>query len=252
MKLADLAWPRVAGIAAEMPIVFPIAAVEQHGHHLPLYTDSYLLGEVMRRVEEKMSTEIVVAPLQWLGNSDHHLDYGGTLTAAPRNYLDLLSGLMENALRHGFRKIVLVNGHGGNDIPGKQAIFEMRQRHRERGDLLLLMGTYWSLGEGVVPESAGLHQREMGHACEWETSMMLRLDQALVGDYRGSKPVDSGNAFKPGYRGWVTQDRSEPGHIGYPHLATAEKGEWLFSRFAGDVVNWLKRVVAWDGHSWDG
>ena len=86
------------------------------------------------------------APLTWLGNSDHHLDFAGTLSAAPRVYLDLLNGLAENFLQHGFRRIVFVNGHGGNDVPGRQAIFELRQRHRDRDDVLFLFATYWSLG----------------------------------------------------------------------------------------------------------
>ncbi len=92
----------------------------------------------------------------------------------------------------------------------------------------------------------------MGHACEWETSMMLRIAPQLVKEHRALPEVPFGNAFEPASRGWVTQDRSKPGHIGKPAAATAEKGELLFARFSSDVAKLLDRAVAWDGASWEG
>lgn len=252
MELTDLTWPAVAALAKDTPVVFPIAALEQHGHHLPVFTDSLLLGEIMRRAKEPLASRVLFAPLQWLGNSDHHLEFAGTLSAAPRTYLDLLHGLAENFVRHGFRRLVFVNGHGGNDVPGRQVVFELRQRYRDRSDLLFLLATYWSLGAKPWEADQSLQQHEMGHACEWETSMMLRLAPQLVGDYLKATPVDPGNPFGPGARGWITRDRSTPGHIGSPHLASVDKGERLFQIFAADVVAWLERVIRWDGKSWNG
>lgn len=250
MNLTDLTWPAVQALDTETPVVFPVAALEQHGHHMPLFTDSLLLGEVVRRVHEELGDQILLAPLQWLGNSDHHLDFPGTLSAPPRTYLDLLAGLLDNFLIHGFTRLVLLNGHGGNDVPGKQVVFEVRQKYRDREDLLLLFGTYWQLG--TAAPTPGFVQDRMGHACEWETSMMLRLAPHLVGEYRTAEPVPFGNPFDPATRGWTTPDRSTPGHIGTPSAATAEKGEVLFARFAADAVALLKRVIAWDGQSWSG
>lgn len=249
MNLVELTWPAVASLSPDTPVVIPVAALEQHGHHLPVFTDSLLLGEIVRRVEPRCGERVLFAPLQWLGNSDHHLDFPGTLSAAPRVYLDLLHSLAENFLRHGFRRLVFLNGHGGNDIPGRQVVFELRQRHRDRIDLLLLFATYWALGEESV---SGLVQPEMGHACEWETSMILRLHPSLVGDYASAAPIEPGRPFLPASRGWTTRDRSGPGHIGHPQAATAEKGEYLLSRFANDVTALLERVIAWDGCSWNG
>ena len=82
----------------------------------------------------------------WLGNLHHHLDFASTLSAAPRTYLDLLGDLIDNFVAHGFRRIVLLNGHGGNIVPASQAVFEARQRYRGRDDLLLLGATYWLWG----------------------------------------------------------------------------------------------------------
>lgn len=250
MDLSELSWPAVAALSKDTPVVFPIAALEQHGHHLPVFTDSLLLGEIVRRVKEPLADRVLFAPLLWLGNSDHHLDFAGTLSAPPRTYLDMLNGLAENFVQHGFRRLVFINGHGGNDVPGRQVVFELRQRHRERNDLLLVLATYWSLG--AKPSDPSLHQRQMGHACEWETSMMLRLAPQLVGDYKAAQPVEPGTPFTPAARGWITRERTTPGHIGAPHLATAEKGEHLFATFASDVVAFLERVIRWDGKSWNG
>ena len=90
MLLQQLSWPKVASIASEVPVVVPIAALEQHGHHMPVFTDSMLLGEVVRLADASLGDRVVWTPLLWLGNSHHHMDFAGTLSAAPRTYLDLL------------------------------------------------------------------------------------------------------------------------------------------------------------------
>src|SRR6187401_524582 len=207
MDLTDLPWPAIAALSKDTPIVFPIAALEQHGHHLPVFTDSFLLGEIIRRVKQPLASRVLFAPLIWLGNSDHHLDFAGTLSAPPRTYLDLLNGLADNFVQHGFRRLVFINGHGGNDVPGRQAIFELRQRHRERDDLLFVFATYWNLGSRPWETNRSLHQHEMGHACEWETSMVLRVSPEWVGAYQDAAPVDPGKGFAPAARGWITKDR---------------------------------------------
>ena len=105
------------------------------------------LGEVMRRVTERLKERVLFTPLMWLGNSEHHLDFPGTMTAAPRVYLDLLE-------RHG-REFSRCTAFGGSCsstamaailCPGQQAMFELRQKYRERRDLVLLSTTYWTLG----------------------------------------------------------------------------------------------------------
>ena len=255
MQLAELSWPTVEGLSKDTPVVFPVAALEQHGHHLPVFTDSMLLGEIVRRAAERLKDKALFAPLMWLGNSDHHIDFPGTLSARPRTYLELVSGLANDFIRHGFKRIVFVNGHGGNDVPGRQALFEVRQQHRAQSDLLLLFATYWNLAD---PSGAGgpnpqmFHQKGMNHACEWETSMILRLAPHLVGNYKQAEPVEPGTGFAPGFRAWTTRDRTKAGHIGWPNLASAEKGEALFRMFSEGLIDFLDRVVRWDGKSWNG
>ena len=243
MYLQRMTWPAIEQLPKTTPVVIPIAAVEQHGHHLPLDTDSMLLGEIVRRVEASQADQVLVAPLQWLGNSDHHLDFCGTQSLRPRHYLNLLTSLIDNFIYHGFTRILILNGHGGNDVPGKQAIFETRQTYRQRNDLLLLFTTYWSIGSKPCESNTGLQQTEMGHAGEWETSMMLKIAPELVGNYLETPDIDLNDPFRAVSRGWVTQDRSEPGHIGFPRHATAEKGAALLDLFVNDVQSLLDKLV---------
>jgi creatinine amidohydrolase len=252
MLLAEMKWPEVAALSKDTPVIIPVAALEQHGRHMPLFTDSLLCAEIVRRAHERLADRVLMTPLVWLGNSHHHLDFAGTLSAAPRTYLDMLRDLLDNLIVHGFRRLVFINGHGGNDTPGKQAVFEVRQQYRDRADLLLLFATYWLLGSRPHEIDPSIEQQQMGHACELETSMMLRIRPDLVGDLSRLEPVPFGNPFLPANRGWITKERTAPGHIGDPRGATAEKGETIFRVFSDDVIALVERVIAWDGKSWDG
>ena len=146
---------------------------------------------------------------------------------------------------------MVFNGHGGNDVPGRQVTFELRQKYRSRPDLLLLYATYWSLAD--PPSSiSGLTQDSMQHACEWETSMILHLHPELVKDHQNTENIDQGNPFLPAQRAWITGDRTATGHIGAPNAATSEKGEQLLDLYSSGVVKLMQRVIQWDGKSWDG
>jgi len=250
VQLAEMNWPAVAALDRNTPVVIPTAALEQHGHHLPVFTDSMLVGEITRRAEAQLKDRLLLAPVMWLGNSEHHMDFAGTMSASPRTYLDLVTDLIENFIAHGFPRIVIVNGHGGNNVPGQQAIFEVRQRHRGRDDLLLLFSPYWALGGRPHEVDSNIEQQAMGHACEWETSMILALAPQLVGDYKNAAPLDPRGTFDPASRAWTTKDRTAAGHIGNPRIATAEKGETLLKLFTQDVVNLLRRVIDWNGSPW--
>src|SRR5262249_60388874 len=94
MLLQEMTWPEINNVSRDVPVVVPIAALEQHGRHMPVFTDSMLLGEVVRRATERMGDRVLWTPLIWLGNSHHHLDFAGTLSAAPRTSLDMLEDLV--------------------------------------------------------------------------------------------------------------------------------------------------------------
>ena len=82
--------------------------------------------------------------------------------------------------------------------------------------------------------------------------MMLRLAPHLVGPLDRLEEVPAGRGFDPATRAWITRERTRPGHLGHPRLATAEKGETLFRAFAADTVSLLERVISWNGKDWNG
>ena len=161
MLLADLTWPAVAALDKNTPVIFPVAALEQHGRHMPVFTDSMLTNELVRRTEATFGARVLIAPMMWLGNSHHHMDFPGTLSAEPRLYLDLLNGLMDNFIAHGFKRLVFLNGHGGNDIPGVMMAGAMR--------------SYLHLARG---ESEAHLRRARAAVWEWESQLAQRRGAA--------------------------------------------------------------------------
>ncbi len=79
MLLADLTWPAVAALDKNTPVIFPVAALEQHGRHMPVFTDSMLTNELIRRTESTLGEHVLIAPIMWLGISHHHMDFPGSL-----------------------------------------------------------------------------------------------------------------------------------------------------------------------------
>lgn len=233
MILAQLSWPEIAPALSRV-CVAPLGSLEQHGPHLPLWTDTAIVSEIARQVEQRLSEQVLLAPVQPIGYSPHHARFG-CVSLDLRAYMGLIGDLCRSLAAMGFRRIFLLNGHGGNDVPAKQALFETRQRHRQRKDLLLLAIAYWTTTDEASKSHPGLRQTVMLHACEWETSMMLRLAPHLVKDHRHVTPQEPGKAFTAS-RGWIMPDRSEDGHVGDPREATADKGEALFQAFTRGTV----------------
>src|SRR3954451_14073313 len=118
MRFAEMTAPEIRGASRESTLVVaPIAACEQHSRHLPVFTDSILVGAVADGVERNLPERVLLLPVQWLGASDHHLPFGGTLTATLPTYEQMLVELLTPLLDGGFRRLMLLNGHGGNIDP---------------------------------------------------------------------------------------------------------------------------------------
>ena len=126
----------------------------------------------------------------------------------------------------------------------------MRQKYRQRMDLMLLSTTYWTLGAKPHEVDRSFVQQRMGHACEWETSMMLRLAPQLVGDYKAARSRAAGRSLRAGP---PRLDHQGPHRAG-PHRRSAarhgrERANCSSACSADDVAAFLERVVAWDGKS---
>jgi creatinine amidohydrolase len=253
MNYGELNWPQVPDASRRVAIV-PLGSMEQHGRHLPLLTDSMIGAEIVRRAQEALGDLAVVLPMLWIGASDHHRAYPGTVTINVETYTKVVGDILESLVRSGFERILVLNAHGGNILPGKRAVYDVRTRHHERKELWLVFATWFELAAPQVAAIDELEQRRVSHASELETSMILRLQPELVDMSAAVGAVhDFQSAFySPDSRGALRiatypplDARTVSGALGKPELATAEKGEALYQVAVGEVVALVREMASW-------
>lgn len=231
-------------------VVVPVASLEQHGPHLPVEVDTILGETVAARTAEKVlarGQKILVLPVLWTGLSEHHMSFGGTITLDNATFFALIEGVVRSVLRHGFRRIVLLNAHGGNE----NALRAVTDDLTPRLGVPIVQFTYWHAA--AVPIAKILEtQGGLSHACEAETSMMMAVRPELVA--RDRIPLAKANST-PNledivgggvYRWRSIGSRSGSGVIGNPEAASAEKGEKLFDAISTALSNKLCNPELWD------
>jgi creatinine amidohydrolase len=239
MKLAELTWPEVEKIDRNIVVIYPIAALEQHSRHLPFFTDSILCQEVVNRLEADLPDDTLLLPLQWLGASEHHLGMAGTLTATAETHLKIIAEPLRCLLKAGFKRVFIINGHGGN-IDGFH--LALRQLVVEFPTAVLGGVSYWDFVPKEIATILEGEFKHVGHACEFETSLMLHLRPELV---RKSEIVDGGYSNVPStlrdiYMPLDMKRQTREGGSGFPSLATAEKGKSLLGAVIVKGVQTIK------------
>src|SRR5262249_37461182 len=223
MKFHELTWPLLKQVSRSDAVVMaPIAACEQHSRHLPTFTDTILVTGVAESVEQRLPQKVLLLPTLWLGASSHHLPFGATLSVEVDVHVTILCELLTPLLNDGYRRMLILNGHGGNIDTLQMALRRLQPRFRES---LLTGASYWDLAAKELAALADGPRKTMGHACEFETSMVMALRPELVrreeikNDYREEDPTLRGL--------FIAQDmaqRTERGAVGFPELASPEKG----------------------------
>jgi creatinine amidohydrolase len=252
MLLQNARWPELKDLANRIFVV-PLGSLEQHGHHLPVFTDSLIISHVADRVETLRTEKIVMLPVQWLGHSPHHRRFGSvSLDLMP--YVEMIRGICRSLIGIGARKIFLLNGHGGNDIPCKAAQRELKSEFEAMRDLYIVYATYWNLAAARFTEIRTSPTGGMGHACEMETSILLTQNPGLVDI---SKAQRGGPGPHMGYRvndmlhplpfHMISEfdELSHNGVIGMPEEASAEKGEQFLEAAAQGVVSLIDEMGTW-------
>lgn len=173
-RFEELTREELRELAPRALLVLPVASIEQHGPHLPTVTDSALVGAVLDRAYSLLPTDVEVlsAPTLCYGASDHHLPFGATLSLTTDTLRAVIRDLMRSAARAGCRRVLIVNGHGGNASTCSTAVADAS---RDEG-ILVSWCSYWELIEIPTdgpPVSAG-------HAGLFETSLMLAVRPDLV------------------------------------------------------------------------
>jgi creatinine amidohydrolase len=243
MRFHEMTFPQLRQVPRDRTVVLaPIAACEQHSRHLPAYTDTILVTGVAEGVEARLPQQVLLLPTLWFGASHHHLRFGATLSAEVDTHIAMLCDLLLPLLDDGYQRILLLNGHGGNIDTMHVALRRLQTRYRDR---ILSAASYWELAERELANLAEGPRKSMGHACEFETSMVLALRPELV---RRDEIQDDPPKDDPTLRGlYLAEDmyqRTDHGAVGYPERASAEKGRRILHAAVertAEVVNGLLR-----------
>lgn len=250
---SDLTWPEIDEAARHKKVILlPVGSTEQHGPHLPLDVDNVIATRICLEAGQRIAEKVLVAPSISYGYNIHALDYPGTVHVGHQAYIEFCLGVCKSFAYHGFKRIIIVNGHGGNsgllEFVGRRANLET--------DALVASFMWWNLlrvdpnfissfRESIFPGGAG-------HAGEIETSVYLHLagdkvqmDKAK--DYiawynrQDTKSFTWGDAFGSGpvtLAEWASTFL-EDGTFGQATLATAEKGRCIFEEAVARLVQFV-------------
>jgi creatinine amidohydrolase len=252
LEYGRLTWPEVGRAAREgrVPLV-PIGTLEDHGPHLPIDTDVTLVEAICRVAAERLGREAVLLPPIVHGYSPHHMDFPGTITIGWDTFCRYCTDVAASLVRHGFRRVLLVNGHGSN-----QNLVEMAARLAMVAEPTSLVAASFYLSgaesASVIADVRDSERGGMAHACELETSLYLHLapeavDMSKATDERGY--TESEHVWMDWSDGplklmpwWSSFSRS--GVQGDATKASADKGARLFEAAVREIVSFARELSA--------
>ncbi|MEZ0325838.1 MAG: creatininase family protein [Fimbriimonas sp.] len=239
MILSRLTWQDVEQLSREIVVLLPTGSLEQHGPHLPLFTDSLLATAVAEAVEARIPESVLLTPTLWLGASGHHLAFSGSLSNDFDSYMGAIASIAESLIPHGFHKFFVLNGHGGNTEPNGMILRTLKSRH-----LTCTFGHSGCFGYAteVVSQVMEGPFKDIRHSCEAEVSLMMHLHPDLV---RTEKLRDDGLTGEPPIRGLIHHfdEMTEQGSLGFATYANAEKGRAIFEASVDGVAREMKALA---------
>jgi creatinine amidohydrolase len=245
----DLRAPEFQAIDPEKTIaILPTAAIEQHGPHLPVGTDTIinegLLELLTQRAPQDMDLRIL--PVMAVGKSNEHLWAAGTVTLTAETALKAWTEIGLSVARAGIRKMVIVNSHGGN----VDLISIVSRELRVRAGMFCVRLGWGAFGppEGLWSDQETRHGIHGGDA---ETSLVLHfrpetVDMTAAQDFRSTAETRAIQPIGPVAYGWIASDVNPHGVVGEAHLATAVKGARAADKMVADMIALLRQVEAQD------
>lgn len=225
--------------------ILPTAAIEQHGPHLPVGTDTMIMQGMLQRFKALCPEDIDpwILPVQAIGKSNEHLWAKGTLTLTAADALSAWTDIGLSVARAGFRKIVIINSHGGN----LDLVSILSRELRVRAAMFAVKSQWGSFGH-----PKGLFSSEeltFGiHGGDVETSLMLAFNPECVdfdkaAHFISKAQSESISPIGPVSRGWIAADLNEAGTVGNAAAATREKGEATANHQVNGFINLLRQVA---------
>lgn len=229
-------------------VLIPIGAIEQHGPHLPVETDTFAATACALECARAFDDVLVAPPVPW-GLSHGHAALGGTLSIRPSTLLELGVDLMDSLVQSGFPRIAWVNGHAGNRPALGLLVYEAKRRW----GLSVAAVTYYELAAARFEALRASELGGAGHACEFETSLMLHLDpERVVGQTEVSHRVVplTSHDFQdisvsgPAQIGFTFAERFPDGVAGEPGLATRELGREIYGAACEALIDFVRELKA--------
>jgi creatinine amidohydrolase len=237
-RYAEMTWPEIREVVSEdRVVVIPVATLEDHGHHLPIDADVRIIDAICSRACAAEPERSVLLPPVWHGYSPHHMDFPGPITIRYDVFVEYLRDITSSLCRHGFKRIIIANGHGSN-----MPLVNMAARLTIVDNPGVICCDYFYLytPEGIEAIKSVRESKfpgGMAHACELETSIYLALQEELVQMDKAVKDMNqppSDYFYIDWFNGpgsmmewWSTL--SKTGVMGDPTVATKEKGEVLLA-----------------------
>ncbi|RUR83430.1 creatininase family protein [Chlorogloeopsis fritschii PCC 9212] len=231
-------------------LIQPVGAIEQHGPHLPLIVDAAIGVAVLGKALEKLDVRIpaYALPTLYYGKSNEHWHFPGTITLSAETLLATIVEIGESVYRAGFRKLVLMNSHGG-----QPQVMEIAARdlHINYSDFLVFPLFTWRVPH-ITWELLSPQEKRLGiHAGDAETSIMLSIlpnqvkMEKAVAEYPPQQPEDSLLSVEGKLSfAWATRDLSKSGVVGDPTTATKEKGDRILESVSDGWVQVIKDIYA--------
>jgi len=249
MKWEDLTSRQIAALSRDIPVVLNIAAIEQHGPHLPLATDSLVGEHFLQRLEQRLPDELLALPQVKICCSAHHMDFDGTLTVRHETFLNYVGDILDSVRTHGFKKLVIFNSHGGNEAVGR-VLLEKWGAGNPSARIFML--TWWKVAGAALAKVQESPFGGVGHACEFETSLLqfFAPHRVLTAEIREMNleptfawaEADMLNApCGVLYRSMKEMSRGS-GVVGAPAYASAEKGQRISDIVTDALVGMLRDV----------
>jgi creatinine amidohydrolase len=244
-RYADMTWPEIRDVAAEdRVVVVPVGTIEDHGPHLPVDCDVRIIDAITERACRQRPTDTILLPVITHGYSPHHMDFPGPITIRWNVFVEYLLDITDSLIAHGFRRIILANGHGSNrpltNIAARMTIVN----HPEAicCDYFYLMTAKGREALSAVRESE--FPGGISHACELETSAYLAIAPDLVQMDKAVKDISFPQSDYFYYDWFDTPSTmleywstlTKNGVMGDPTLATAEKGEAILDAAAEELL----------------
>ena len=238
----------IDGLERSIPVIIPISAIEQHGPHLPLATDRIIGWHFLTQLEKEISDKVLILPSLGIGCSSHHMEFPGTLSYTHDTLFAMVEDIVESLLEHGFHRIILFNSHGGN-----QGVAQVLSERLGPELTYFSTITWWRLAASALLDLSRTGPGGVGHAGEFETSLMLHIDPDLVrkkliekGKNQATFSWAEGDMLRSGSAGLYRSmyEMTPNGIYGDPTQSSADQGlkisRLIVSRLKGIVLDLYK------------